>query len=145
MELESYSDKRGWLSEFFRQDKLGKEKLPQMGYISMTEPGMQRGPHEHRCQTDIFIFLGLSEFELYLWDNRPESKTFQQKDIIKIHNQKLVRVIIPKGIVHGYKNIGNHQGIIINIPNQLYKGQGRDGEIDEIRYEQDPDSPFKIE
>ena len=145
MELELYSDQRGWLTEFFRQDELKQSQLPLMGYVSMTEPGMSRGPHEHRQQTDIFVFLGLSEFELYIWDNRPESDSFQQKDIIKIPDRKLVRVIIPPGIVHGYKNIGCHQGVIVNTPNKLYKGKGRDGEIDEIRYEHKLNSPFKIE
>ena len=144
-ELEKYADQRGWLSEFFRQDELEQSQWPQMGYVSMTEPGMSRGPHEHLNQTDIFVFLGLSEFELYLWDNRPESVSFQQKDIVKIPKGKLVRIIIPPGIVHGYKNIGCHQGVIVNAPNKLYKGKGELGEIDEIRYEQNPDSPFKIE
>ena len=145
LELKLYSDQRGWLSEFFRQDELDKSVRPQMGYISQTEPGMSRGPHEHREQTDIFVFLGLSEFELYIWDNRPESDTFQHKEVFKIPKQKLVRVIIPPGVVHGYKNIGCNQGIIVNTPNRIYKSEGRHGEVDEIRYEQKPDSPFKIE
>ena len=61
-ELEKQPDHRGWLAEFFRQDELDQTLWPLMGYVSMTEPGMSRGPHEHRHQTDIFVFLGLSEF-----------------------------------------------------------------------------------
>ena len=44
-----------------------------MAYISMTEPGIARGPHEHAEQADCFCFLGPSNFTVYLWDRRPGS------------------------------------------------------------------------
>ena len=54
-------------------------------------------------------------------------------------------VLVPKGVVHAYQNIGNVPGIVINCPNQLYMGQGKRQPIDEIRHEDDPDTIYRIE
>src|SRR5262249_55221486 len=45
--LKKFHDNRGWLCEMFRHDDLAEEFFPTMAYISMTEPGVARGPHEH--------------------------------------------------------------------------------------------------
>ena len=65
--LKKYPDDRGWLAEFFRHDEVGSESYPVMGYISMTKSGVARGPHEHRDQSDLFVFFN-GTFRLYLWD-----------------------------------------------------------------------------
>ena len=77
-ELKRHEDKRGWLVELFRHDEIDKVNYPVMSYVSMTHPGVARGPHEHENQTDIFCFLGPSTFRLYLWDNRKGSATYGQ-------------------------------------------------------------------
>ncbi|RJQ49085.1 MAG: dTDP-4-dehydrorhamnose 3,5-epimerase, partial [Nitrospiraceae bacterium] len=48
-------------------------------------------------------------------------------------------------IVHAYKNIGIVDGLVINLPDRLYKGWGKTEPVDEIRYEDDPKTPFRIE
>jgi dTDP-4-dehydrorhamnose 3,5-epimerase len=53
-------------------------------------------------------------------------------------------VLIPPGIVHAYRNVGDKPGVVINCPNQLYRGAGRTDPVDEIRHEDDPHSPFQI-
>jgi dTDP-4-dehydrorhamnose 3,5-epimerase-like enzyme len=73
--LNRYSDERGWLMEVFRDDELVEAGLPAMTYVSMTRPGVARGPHEHIDQVDYFCFAGPSTFKVYLWDNRPGSAT----------------------------------------------------------------------
>ncbi|HVQ55697.1 MAG TPA: hypothetical protein VMS29_02985, partial [Pyrinomonadaceae bacterium] len=52
--LRVFQDDRGWLSELFRHDELAPEFYPEMAYISFTKPGVQRGPHEHVDQADLF-------------------------------------------------------------------------------------------
>ena len=54
-------------------------------------------------------------------------------------------VLVPRGIVHAYKNIGCRDGIVINCPNRLYMGAGRRDAVDEIRREDDPDTIFRME
>jgi dTDP-4-dehydrorhamnose 3,5-epimerase len=52
--LKKFVDERGWLAELFRHDDLAEEFYPVMAYISVTEPNVQRGPHEHVEQADLF-------------------------------------------------------------------------------------------
>jgi dTDP-4-dehydrorhamnose 3,5-epimerase len=54
-------------------------------------------------------------------------------------------VVIPKGVVHGYKNIGAVDGMVINCPNRLYMGEGKREPIDEIRHEDDPATIYRME
>ncbi len=54
-------------------------------------------------------------------------------------------IIVPKGVVHAYKNVGSEKGVVINCPNQLYMGAGKQEGIDEIRHEDDPDTIFQID
>src|SRR5436190_2002763 len=74
--LKKFHDPRGWLCELYRNDDLPAEYIPVMCYVSVTEPGVARGPHEHVDQADYFCFFGPSSFKMYLWDNRPQSKTY---------------------------------------------------------------------
>jgi dTDP-4-dehydrorhamnose 3,5-epimerase len=54
-------------------------------------------------------------------------------------------LIVPPGVVHAYQNVGGVPGLVFNCPNRLYKGAGRQEPVDEIRHEEDPDSPFKLD
>lgn len=139
-ELKKFHDERGWLVEIFRTDEI--DFRPLMSYISMTKPGVVRGPHEHREQSDYFYFVG--NFRLYLWDNRRDSGTYKEKMIIEKEGTPFIAVI-PPGVVHAYRNIGIENGYVINLPDRLYRGDGKTSAVDEIRYESDPESPFRIE
>ena len=75
--LKKYHDDRGWLAELFRHDEIDREFYPVMSYISFTKPGIQRGPHEHVDQADLFCFIGPSTFNMRMWDNRPDSPTYR--------------------------------------------------------------------
>jgi dTDP-4-dehydrorhamnose 3,5-epimerase len=144
-ELVKYEDPRGWLSELFRQDELSGELHPVMAYASMTRPGSQRGPHEHVGQADYFCFFGPSVFRIVLWDNRKDSPTYLQKMSERVGEERPAIVVIPAGVVHTYKNIGNVDGLVINCPNRLYAGERKRDPVDEIRHEKDPDTPFRLE
>jgi dTDP-4-dehydrorhamnose 3,5-epimerase len=143
--LMKFQDKRGWLMELFRTDEIDEGFLPAMSYISQTEPGVARGPHEHKDQADLFCFIGPSTFRLYLWDSRKESPTYGQKMVFDAGEQKPQAFIVPAGVVHAYRNIGNVQGWVVNLPNKLYAGMKRKDQVDEIRHENDPNSPFQLD
>jgi dTDP-4-dehydrorhamnose 3,5-epimerase len=64
---------------------------------------------------------------LYLGENKPST------------------LIVPPGIVHAYKNVGGKNGLVINAANKLFAGKMKKEQIDEIRYENDPDSLFVFE
>lgn len=143
--LNRYSDERGWLMEVFRDDELAEDLLPVMTYVSMTKPGVARGPHEHIDQVDYFCFAGPSSFKVYLWDNRPESKTYGNMMTMVAGENSPTVVIVPRKVVHAYRNVGDRDGLVINCPNRLFKGQGKKEPVDEVRYEHDPAVPYKLD
>jgi len=144
--LKAHRDFRGWLIELFRTDELDSaEHRPAMAYVSETLPGVVRGPHEHKEQTDYFAFLGPGEFVLYLWDARPESPTYGRRWKIAVGASNPQAIIVPPGVVHAYKNVGQTPGWVFNAPNRLYGGEGRCEPVDEIRYEDLPHSPYLID
>lgn len=143
--IKKFVDERGWLAELFRHDEIEQEFYPAMAYISMTEPGVQRGPHEHADQADLFCFLGPSNFKLRLWDNREDSPTYNNIMTLFVGADNANAVIIPKGVVHAYKNVGSEKGMVINCPNRLFMGEGKKEEVDEIRHEDDPNTIYQVE
>ena len=136
------TDERGWLAEIFRRDELDFD--PVMSYMSLTNPGVVRGPHEHRAQSDCFVFLGPGSFRLYLWDRREKSLSYGEALEIEVGENNPSLVIVPPGVVHGYKCISDIPALSINLPDKLYMGINKAQEIDEIRWEKDENSPYKI-
>jgi dTDP-4-dehydrorhamnose 3,5-epimerase len=143
--LRKYSDPRGWLCELFRHDELPREFHPVMAYISLTQPGIARGPHEHVDQADFFCFLGPSDFKMYLWDNRPSSPTYRAYQSEVVGESKPMALVVPPGVVHAYKNVGGAPGLVFNCPNRLFKGVARKEPVDEIRHEDQADTPYHLD
>ena len=134
------SDERGFLVEAFRKDSLPDDLQPVMSYISYTRLRIARGPHEHKKQNDIFCFIGPGNFRIKLWDNRGESKTYGNYMEIVGGEDNPIRVIVPPGVVHGYKNISSKvDGMVLNYPDKLYRGRDKKEEVDEIRHEDKED------
>jgi dTDP-4-dehydrorhamnose 3,5-epimerase len=143
--LTKYHDQRGWLCELFRHDELPEEFHPMMAYLSVTEPGVTRGPHEHVDQSDCFGFVGPSDFKVYLWDTRESSPTRGVSQKLVVGESRPMLLIVPPGVVHAYRNVGKGPGLVFNCPNRLYRGWARSEPIDEIRHEERRDSPFVID
>jgi dTDP-4-dehydrorhamnose 3,5-epimerase len=133
---------KGWLSEIYRSDEDSTKVA--MSYVSFANFGKAMGPHEHNKQTDFFIFVGPGDFEVFLWDNRRKSNTFglSMKKIAGESNR--VSMLVPPGVVHGYKSISKEGSMVINLPDKLYAGKGRKEKVDEIRYEHNESSKFRI-
>jgi dTDP-4-dehydrorhamnose 3,5-epimerase len=144
-DLRKHVDDRGWLAELFRHDELAEEFYPQMAYISQSEPHVQRGPHEHMDQADLFCFIGPSNFKMRLWDNRPDSESYRHVMTLFVGEDSPKSVLVPKGVVHAYRNLGHNVGIVINFPNRMFMGANRSQEVDEIRHEDDPDTIFRMD
>jgi dTDP-4-dehydrorhamnose 3,5-epimerase len=72
---------------------------------------------------------------LYLWDNRAESPTFMCHEIAILAGDQPMMVLIPPGVVHAHRNVGSSAGLVINCPNRLYRGEGKQDPVDEIRHE----------
>jgi len=144
--LVKFLDRRGFLCETFRLDELPPDLKPVMSYVSYTEPGIVRGPHEHIEQTDIFAFVGPGNFFLKLWDNRKGSVTYGNCLEIFAGRDNPLTVVVPPGVVHGYQNISlTERGMVLNFPDRLYMGWCKKETVDEIRHEDDVGSPFQMD
>jgi len=145
--LNKYQDERGWLAEIYRSDEFNYQ--PVMSYISVTKPNVIRGPHEHKFQSDCFIFIGPGSFKLYLWDGRIENRENFDKENeymeIEVGENNPMLIIVPPGVVHAYKCVSDCDGWCINFPDKLYKGKEKKEEVDEIRWENNLESPYKIQ
>lgn len=142
--LKKHVDERGFLIETFRIDELPEKLHPEMSYVSYTEPGVSRGPHEHKHQTDIFAFIGPGNFKIKLWDNRKDSKTYQYSMVIYGGEDNPIGLVIPPGVVHAYKNISKTvRGMVLNYPDKLYAGWGKKEPVDEIRHEDKGDEFYE--
>lgn len=138
-----HGDSRGCLVEVAREDE---DNHVRMVYVSTTRAHcLVRGPHEHFEQTDRFLFLG--RCTVWLWDNRVTSPTYRTRTLIPVRGiakDSMTRVVVPPGVVHAYRNDSEFADlIVVNAPDQLYKGWDRKHDVDEIRHEDDPESPFK--
>ena len=144
--LVPYKDHRGWLTELYREDELPAAQHPVMAYVSETLPGVARGPHEHVDQTDYFAFVGPGEFVLYLWDAR---KAFANP---RPSHQGGGRPVEPAKRDRSARRGSRVQerrrrtpGWVFNAPNRLYAGPGKHAAVDEIRHEDQADSPFRLD
>jgi dTDP-4-dehydrorhamnose 3,5-epimerase len=140
--FKKFVDERGWLAEIFRHDEMAPEFHPAMSYISVTNPGVLRGPHEHVDQADLFAWVGPGDFKLTLWDNRSDSPTYRNRMELFLGVNNPGSVLVPKGVVHCYRCVSHEPGWVINCPNRLFAGEGKREPIDEIRHEADPENPF---
>ena len=138
--LQKHSDDRGWLAEIYRQDQ--DTPNPKMGYISFRKPQSRHPVHEHKAQTDVMLFPGIGRFKVRLWDNREKSLTYGNMMTFSTSENNPTLVIIPPKVVHSYKVLNLSGAYVLNFPDQLYGGELRKGEIDEIRWEDREDCPF---
>ena len=140
-----YTDERGWLAELFRKDEVAEEYHPAMCYASLTLPGVLRGPHEHVEQADLFAWFGPGDFKVTLWDNRPGSPTFNNRMELFHGANNPGSVIVPKGVAHCYRCVSHEPGLVLNFPNRLFMGPGKQDLIDEIRHEDDGSNRFVLD
>lgn len=88
-------------------------------YLSTIYPGVVKGWHFHKVQTDnIAIIKGMVKFVLY--DDRPESVTRGEIVELFIGEQNPVLVVVPPGVIHGMKGIGLEPALMINCPTEPY-------------------------
>lgn len=117
-------DERGYLMEMLRCDDEMFAKFGQV-YLTVAYPGVVKGWHFHKQQTDIFIPVK-GMLKLVLYDAREQSPTFSQINEFFIGERNPMLVTIPPGVVHGFKAIGTEAAYLINVPTEPYNYQAPD-------------------
>lgn len=139
-----FNDPRGSLHELWRADEIPAGYTPLMACSSWSSPGVERGPHQHVGQDDYFTFAGPSDFLVVLWDAREGAKGPSEGWRMHVGQSAPTRIYVPRGVIHGYRNIGQTHGLVVTVTNLLFRGWQRKDPVDEIRHECDPSSPYRF-
>jgi dTDP-4-dehydrorhamnose 3,5-epimerase len=124
-----WPDDRGYFLEVARIGQgLASDFPPATTQVSaaLSYPGTIKAFHFHLHQTDLWV-PSQGMFQVALVDLRPDSPTYGLKNTLYTGSLKPWQILIPPGVGHGYKVIGEHPGMLIYVTNQLYnpKDEGR--------------------
>ncbi len=123
-QLRVIPDERGFLMELLRSDDPMFKKFGQV-YLTTVYPGVVKGWHYHKLQTDFFaVIKGMARVVLY--DRREDSKTYGTVMELFMGEQNPMLIKIPPFVYHGMKGIGAEPAYIINCPTELYNYQNPD-------------------
>jgi dTDP-4-dehydrorhamnose 3,5-epimerase len=122
--LKVIPDERGYLMEMLRADDPFFKKFGQV-YLSVAYPGVVKGWHYHKIQTDHFVIVS-GMVKVVLYDQREGSKTHGEVNefFMGVHNPMLL--VIPPLVVHGMKAIGTEPGMLVNCPTEVYRYENPD-------------------
>lgn len=116
--LKVIPDERGWLMEMLRDDDAFFQKFGQV-YLSVVYPGVVKGWHYHKKQTDHFVFVkGMAKVVLY--DGREESPTRGEINEFFMGEKNPILLVIPPRVLHGMKGIGTEPAYLVNTPTEHY-------------------------
>lgn len=116
--LQKYTDDRGYFMEVLRDDDEILERFGQLS-ASLTYPQVIKAFHYHKKQDDIWFFPK-GNAQVVLYDLRDDSPTYQQTDVYYMGDNNPISLLIPRGVAHGYRVLGNEPAIITYLTNHSY-------------------------
>ncbi len=103
-------------------------------HITTTLAGRVRAWGLHQGSTDrLFVVSGLVSIVVY--DGRSDSPTCGNVNEFRVSERNPGLVVIPPNLYHGWKNIGNTEAVIINMPTAVYDYESPDAK--DIPYDSD--------
>jgi dTDP-4-dehydrorhamnose 3,5-epimerase len=124
-----WPDDRGYFLEVLRSGQgLPGAFDPSQIQVSaaLSYPGVIKAFHHHAEQTDFWV-PAQGMFQIALVDLRPDSPTFGVKNTMYAGVLRPWQVLIPPGVGHGYKVIGESAGMLVYVTDHFYnpKDEGR--------------------
>jgi len=86
---------------------------------ALNYPGIIKAFHFHMHQTDCWT-PAANMYQVVLIDLRPDSPTFGRRNTLYVGNLRPWQILIPPGVAHGYKIIGNEPGMLIYMTDRFY-------------------------
>jgi dTDP-4-dehydrorhamnose 3,5-epimerase len=116
--LVRHCDDRGYFMEILRDDE---DLLKRFGQASMSKsyPGVIKAFHYHERQDDIWFFP-MGNAQVVLFDLREDSPTKGQTNVFCMGEDNPLVVVIPKGVAHGYRVLGNQPACIVYFTTESY-------------------------
>ncbi len=116
--LKVWCDDRGFLMEVLRSDDPFFRGFGQTTY-TLSYPGTIKAFHWHRRQDDLwFVAAGMAQVVLH--DLREGSPTFRQTDVHYLGDQHRALLVIPTGVAHGYRVLGNQPVMLLYHTTEAY-------------------------
>lgn len=117
-----WPDDRGYFLEVIRlKQGLAKHFAPEMTQVSaaLSYPGTIKAFHFHKHQTDLWA-PAMGMLQVALVDLRPKSPSFGVKNTLYAGALKPWQILIPPGVGHGYKVIGEAAAMLVYVTSRLY-------------------------
>lgn len=126
-----FTDQRGSLAVLLRDDQreLAGERIGQV-YVTTVLPGVVKAWHKHGEQTDRMVGL-VGRTLLVLIDGRDDSPSRGRMIDLVLGDRHSVLVLIPPGVWHGLKAIGDGESMVLNMPDRAFDPD----DPDEVRAE----------
>ncbi|KAF0817847.1 MULTISPECIES: dTDP-4-dehydrorhamnose 3,5-epimerase family protein [unclassified Cytobacillus] len=123
--LVKYCDDRGFFSELVRDDE--PHLLSKFGQASwsMSYPGVIKAFHYHEKQDDLWFFPS-GNAQVVLYDLRKDSSTHGKTDVYYMGEENPIMLLIPKGVAHGYRVLGQKPATIIYFTTESYNPNAPD-------------------
>lgn len=124
-----WPDDRGYFLEVIRMKQgLAAGFPPESTQVSaaLSYPGTIKAFHFHRHQTDLWC-PSAGMFQVALVDMRPASATFGRKNTFYAGALRPWQILIPPGVGHGYKVIGELPAMLVYVTDRVYnpRDEGR--------------------
>jgi len=112
------TDERGELIELMTTRDAPIEPIVHV-YQIIAAPGSLRGWVYHKWQHDRLLFTQ-GDFEVELFDVRPDSPTFRKHIVLHLGAAQRSRVTIPPLVAHRVRNTGDTAAAFVNMPTRAY-------------------------
>ena len=111
-------DERGRLMEILRSDDKEFSKFGQV-YVTTAYPGVVKAWHCHKLQDDNMTAIS-GMVKIVLYDGRDGNPTQGVINEFFIGDHNHILLHIPKYVWHGFKCVGDHEAMIVNVVTECY-------------------------
>ncbi|OIJ18536.1 spore coat protein [Anaerobacillus alkalidiazotrophicus] len=122
--LLKHCDDRGFFAELVRDDEDLLENFGQASW-SMSYPGVIKAFHYHEEQDDVWFFPS-GNAQVVLYDLRKVSATHGETEVFYMGEENPIVLLIPKGVAHGYRVLGQTPATIIYFTTKSYNPEKPD-------------------
>lgn len=117
-------DDRGFFMEILRDDDGLLRRFGQAS-ISKSYPGVIKAFHYHERQDDIWFFPS-GNAQIVLYDLREGSPNKGETNVVYLGEDNPQVVVIPAGVAHGYRVLGNEPACIVYFTTKSYDHKNPD-------------------
>lgn len=119
-----HPDDRGYFAEILRDDEDLLERFGQAS-MSFSYPGVIKAFHYHEKQDDLWFFPK-GNAQVVLHDLRQASPTHGETNVFYLGETNRSLLLIPKGVAHGYRVLGNEPAMIVYFTTLSYNREKPD-------------------